>query len=518
MASARPKPAVLIILDGYGCNPRSEGNAVLAAETPRLREYFGQSPACLLSASGASVGLPAGQMGNSEVGHLNLGAGRMVYQEFTRISKAIQDGSFFSNPVLVEACRRALKSGGRLHLMGLLSDGGVHSHQEHLEGLLELARREGVPAERVLVHAFMDGRDTPPQSGLEYVRRLEGVLARGLGRLATVSGRYYAMDRDKRWERVEKAWKAMVLGEGPQAATGEEAMRKSYEAGVNDEFVVPTVVGSSRVADGDSVVFFNFRADRARQISRAFVDAGFDGFPRAAFPKAAFVCMTQYDESIPAPVAFPPQSFKNILGEVLAGRGLKQLRLAETEKYAHVTFFFNGGDEKAFPGEERVLIPSPKVATYDLKPEMSAPEVAQEAVKRIESGAYDVVIMNFANSDMVGHTGVYEAAVKALQAVDQAVGRVVEAVLKAGGVALITADHGNSEQMWDYAGRCPYTAHTTHPVPFTLLGLGGGWNLRGDGTLADVAPTLLDVLGIAQPPEMTGQSLIAGRPSQGGPA
>ena len=509
MSSQSFKPAVLMILDGYGYNPREEGNAVLAAKTPNLNRYLTQYPSTYLAASGEFVGLPTGQMGNSEVGHQNLGAGRVVYQELTRVSKAIKDGVFFSNPELLKAVAAAKDSGGSLPLMGLLSDGGVHSHQEHLEALLKLAKGQGLPASRVLVHAFLDGRDTPPQSGLGFVKRMQAILAQGLGRFATVGGRYYGMDRDQRWDRVEKHWQAMVEGQAPVYQSAVEAVEASYAAGKNDEFMLPTVIGSSKVQDGDSIIFFNFRADRARQISRAFVDPAFAGFKRARSPKAHFTCLTQYDETLPAPVAFPPQSLKNILGEVLAAKGLKQLRLAETEKYAHVTFFFNGGEEKVFPGEDRALVPSPKVATYDLKPEMSAYEVAEEAVRRIDSGLYDVIIMNFANSDMVGHTGVFGAALKALEAVDACVARVTEAALAKGGVVFITADHGNSEQMLDYAGHCPFTAHTTNPVPLAIIGLGQSGNFLGDGMLADVAPTLLEVIGVEKPVEMTGSSVIA---------
>lgn len=505
-----PKPAVLVILDGYGHSPRHEGNAVEAAHTPHLKSWLSKGPSCLIAAAGEAVGLPAGQMGNSEVGHLNLGAGRVVYQEITRIHKAIADGSFFRNQVLLQACQRAKATGGNLHLMGLLSDGGVHSHQQHLEALLELAQKQGLPGTRVLVHAFLDGRDTPPRSGKDFVERLQKFLAKGLGRLATVTGRYYAMDRDNRWERVEKAWLAIAEGIGTQAASGLAAVEASYEAGLSDEFMLPTVIGKSRVEDGDSVLFFNFRADRAREISRTFVEPDFKGFARPRFPKIGFVCLTQYDKDLAAPVAFEPQSMNGLLGEVLAKAGLKQCRLAETEKYAHVTFFFNGGVEKAFEGEDRVLVPSPKVATYDLKPEMSAEGVADEGVRLVGEGKHEVIIVNFANSDMVGHTGVFDAAVKALEAVDASLNRLVEAVLAKKGVVLITADHGNSEQMLDFAGNVPFTAHTTNPVPFILLGYDRPFNLRGDGSLADIAPTLLEILGVPKPPEMSGQSLMVG--------
>jgi 2,3-bisphosphoglycerate-independent phosphoglycerate mutase len=512
---SRPKPALLIILDGYGYSPRQEGNAVAAAKTPHLKSWLREQPSCLIAAAGEAVGLPAGQMGNSEVGHLNLGAGRVVYQEITRISKAVSDGSFFLNDALLQACKRAKATGGSLHLMGLLSDGGVHSHQAHLEALLELAKRQGLPGNRVWVHAFLDGRDTPPKSAPVYLEKLQASLAGGKsGRLATLTGRYYAMDRDNRWERVEKAWRAMVEGEGTVSESPAGTLEASYAGGVTDEFVPPAVLGAASykgIQDGDSLIFFNFRADRAREISRAFVDPDFKGFPRPRFPKISFVCLTQYDRDLPAPVAFAPQSMNGLLGEALASAGLKQCRLAETEKYAHVTFFFNGGVEKAFEGEDRVLVPSPKVATYDLKPEMSAPGVAGEALKLVESGKHDVVIINFANSDMVGHTGIFDAAVSALEAVDEALGQVVQAVLAKGGSVLITADHGNSEQMVDFTSAGPFTAHTTNPVPFVILGQGKKLNLRGDGSLADVAPTLLEILQIPKPAEMTGTSLIAGR-------
>jgi 2,3-bisphosphoglycerate-independent phosphoglycerate mutase len=463
MSSQSFKPAVLMILDGYGYNPREEGNAVLNAKTPNLDRYLTQYPSTFLAASGEFVGLPTGQMGNSEVGHQNLGAGRVVYQELTRVSKAIKDGVFFSNPELLKAVAAAKDSGGSLHLMGLLSDGGVHSHQEHLEALLKLAKGQGLPASRVLVHAFLDGRDTPPQSGLGFVKRMQAILAQGLGRFATVGGRYYGMDRDQRWDRVEKHWQAMVEGQAPVYQSAVEAVEASYAAGKNDEFMLPTVIGSSKVQDGDSIIFFNFRADRARQISRAFVDPAFAGFKRARSPKAHFTCLTQYDETLPAPVAFPPQSLKNILGEVLAAKGLKQLRLAETEKYAHVTFFFNGGEEKVFPGEDRALVPSPKVATYDLKPEMSAYEVAEEAVRRIDSGLYDVIIMNFANSDMVGHTGVFGAALKALEAVDACVARVTEAALAKGGWCSSPLTMATASRCWITPAIAP--SRPTPPTP-----------------------------------------------------
>ena len=507
----------LIILDGWGYRAEARYNAVAGARTPHFDRLFGRHPWTTLGASGMDVGLPDGQMGNSEVGHLNLGAGRIVYQDYTRINLAIQDGSFFENPVLTEACDRAKAGGGSLHLMGLLSDGGVHSHQEHLYALVELARRRGLA--RVFIHAFLDGRDTPPQSGLGYVRALEGVLARkGVGRIATVSGRYYAMDRDKRWDRIKRAWDALVRGEGPRAPSAADAVEAAYAEGQTDEFVVPRVItdASGRpvatVRDGDAVIFFNFRADRARQLTRAFTQPDFDGFEVDGRPELAyFATFTLYDETFGLPVAFPPEHLRNIFGEVVSAAGLRQLRIAETEKYAHVTYFFNGGEETPFPGEDRVLIPSPReVATYDQKPEMSAFGVRDRLLQEIDRDVYDLVVVNFANLDMVGHTGIYEAAVKAVEAVDACVGAVVEAFTAKGYACLITGDHGNAEEMWDEAAGQPHTAHTTNRVPCILVDpRNPGLRLRSDGILADVAPTLLAIMGLPQPAEMTGRPLAS---------
>ena len=452
-------------------------------------------------------------MGNSEVGHLNIGAGRIVYQDLTRISKAIDDGDFFTNPVLLDCIARTKAAGGRLHLAGLLSDGGVHSHNTHLYALLRLAKREGL--QDVFVHCLMDGRDTPPKSGAEYLAQLEGEIDRiGVGRIATVIGRYYAMDRDNRWERVEKAYAAMVYGEGELFASAALAIEKSYLDGVTDEFVLPSVIADGgeavgRLGDGDGLIFFNFRSDRAREITRTFTDPDFSGFPRKSWPRlASYVCMTTYDETFRLPVAFGPEELKNILGEVISTAGLTQLRIAETEKYAHVTFFFNGGSEVPFPHEERVLIPSPKeVATYDLKPEMSAYPVTEELLKRLDEGKYDLIVLNFANADMVGHTGILAAAVRAIETVDDCVGRLVEKVRAKGGKVIITADHGNAETMVDENGG-PHTAHTTDRVPLILVDDSRkGARLR-PGILADIAPTILELLGLPQPPEMTGKSLI----------
>ncbi|MDD3294360.1 MAG: 2,3-bisphosphoglycerate-independent phosphoglycerate mutase [Geobacteraceae bacterium] len=509
-----PKPLLLMILDGWGINPHRENNAVALAAPPVMGRLLSDYPSSELNASGMAVGLPEGQMGNSEVGHMNIGAGRVVYQDLTRITKAIQDGSFFRNDVLLDCLARTRDSGGRLHLAGLLSDGGVHSHNTHLYALLELARREGIG--EVFVHCFLDGRDTPPRSGSGYVAELESEMTRlGIGRIATVTGRYYAMDRDNRWERVEKAFRAMVDGEGLFFADAAEAVSASYAEDVTDEFVLPSVMteGDSPVGtlrDGDGFVFFNFRSDRAREITRALTDQNFTGFRRSARPAlAAYVCMTEYDETFGLPIAFRTEELKNILGEVVSLAGLRQLRIAETEKYAHVTFFFNGGNETPFPGEDRVLVPSPKeVATYDLKPEMSAFGVAEELVKRVNEDIYDFIVLNFANADMVGHTGSLDAAIRAVSAVDACVGRVVNAVLSRGGSLLITADHGNAENMADESGN-PHTAHTCNPVPLLLVD-DSMRNIRlRRGILADIAPTILKLLGISQPDEMTGVSLLS---------
>ncbi len=502
------KPLALIIMDGFGDRREESGNAIRAASTPNLDRIFAENPRTDIGASGMDVGLPEGQMGNSEVGHTNIGAGRVVYQELTRITKAIDEGTVYQNPVLTEAMESAKAKGTALHLMGLLSDGGVHSHQRHLYGLLEMAKRHGL--QRVYIHCFMDGRDTPPSSGKDYIQALLRETERiGVGRIATISGRYYAMDRDNRWERVEKAYDAMVNGRGTQEADPVKVMADSYAAGVTDEFVVPTVCDpAGTIGAEDSVVFINFRPDRAREITRSLVDPEFAGFAREkGLLPLCYVCMTQYDATMPGVrVAFPPQSLKDTFGQYISDRGLTQLRIAETEKYAHVTFFFNGGVEAPCPGEDRALIPSPKVATYDLKPEMSAFEVTDEVIGRLESGKYDVIILNYANCDMVGHTGVFDAAVKAVETVDQCVGRMVAKIQELGGAALITADHGNADQMWDEEGK-PFTAHTTNPVPFVAVGTGAK-ALRDGGRLADIAPTMLEVLGLPQPQEMDGRSLL----------
>ena len=502
------KPLVLCILDGFGHNPDNYGNAIAAAKKPNLDRLFASCPNTLIGASGMDVGLPDGQMGNSEVGHTNIGAGRIVYQELTRITKSIADGDFFENEALVTAMKNAAQEGHALHLMGLLSDGGVHSHNTHLYGLLEMAKRSGV--KEVYVHCFMDGRDVPPTSGKEYIEQLEAKMAEiGVGKIASVMGRYYAMDRDNRWDRVEKAYAAMVYGEGVKADSAVKVMEDSYAADVTDEFVVPAVIaGGGRIKAGDSVVFFNFRPDRAREITRTLVDPEFNGFERrnGLFP-LTYVCFTQYDATMPGVlVAFHPQSLVNTFGEYISKLGKTQLRIAETEKYAHVTFFFNGGKEEPYAGEDRALIHSPKVATYDLKPEMSAYEVCDEMIRRIESGKYDVIILNFANCDMVGHTGVFDAAVKAVEAVDTCVGRIAEALEKCGGAMLLTADHGNADKMYEPDGS-PFTAHTTNLVPFLVFGVPGA-KLREGGRLADIAPTMLKVMGLEQPAEMTGESII----------
>ena len=505
------KPLVLMILDGWGINPSPVHNAVALAKTPNLTKYLAEYPHTAIKTSGMAVGLPDGQMGNSEVGHLNLGAGRIVYQELTRVTKSILDGDFFTNPVLLECIAKVKASGGRLHLSGLLSDGGVHSHNNHLYALLELAKREGL--RDVFVHCLLDGRDTPPQSGAEYLAQLEAEIVRiGVGKIATVMGRYYAMDRDNRWDRVEKAYNAIVRGVGEPRSSAKEAVEKSYAAGVHDEFVVPVVIAeNATVNDGDGFIFFNFRSDRAREITRALALDNFDGFERGTHPElAGYVCLTEYDATFGLPIAFGSTELSNILGGVISDAGLKQLRIAETEKYAHVTFFFNGGAETPFPGEDRALIPSPKdVATYDLKPEMSAVQVTEKLLKLLGQDIYDVIFLNFANCDMVGHTGVEAAAIKAVEAVDACAGRIVAEVLKRGGAVLITADHGNAEQMQDENGE-PFTAHTTNPVWFVLVDNSHkGVVLREGGRLADVAPTMLKMLGLPQPKEMTGESLIA---------
>ena len=497
-------PTTLIIMDGYGLNPDSQGNAVAAARTPVLDKLFATCPHTTLSASGLDVGLPDGQMGNSEVGHTNIGGGRVVFQDLPRINRAIEDGSFFENEAYCAAMDACLKHDSALHLYGLLSDGGVHSHTNHVWALLKMAKIRGL--HKVYIHAFLDGRDVSPTSGKDFVAEAVAKCKEiGVGKIATVMGRYYAMDRDKRWDRLERAYDAMVYGEGIQNSDPVDAVAKSYRDGVTDEFVEPVVCDKDgTISDNDSIIFFNYRPDRAREITRAFVDPAFDGFQRQFFP-VTYVCTTEYDASMPnVLVAFPRVAVKNGLGEYLSSMGMTQLRIAETEKYAHVTFFFNGGVETVYPGEDRVLVNSPKVATYDLQPEMSAVEVTDQCVERIESGAYDVIILNFANCDMVGHTGVFDAAVKAVETVDTCVGRVVDATRAMGGIAMITADHGNAEIMVKNDGS-PMTAHTTDPVPFIVVGAAVELH---PGRLADIAPTILDVMGLACPPEMDGKSLI----------
>lgn len=500
------KPLILMILDGFGIAPE-KGNAIKAANKPNIDRLFSSNPVTQIGASGMDVGLPDGQMGNSEVGHTNIGAGRVVYQELTRITKSIEDGDFFENEALCKAMDNALKNGTSLHIMGLLSSGGVHSHNTHLYGILEMAKRKGLT--KVYVHAFLDGRDVPPSSGKNFVEECCNKMQEiGIGKIATVIGRYYAMDRDNRWERVSKAYEAMVYGEGNKADNAVAAVEKSYADEVTDEFVIPTVIdGGDTIKANDSVIFYNFRPDRAREITRTFVDPDFNGFERKnGFFPLTYVCMTQYDATMPnVEIAFKPESLKNTFGEYISDKGLTQLRIAETEKYAHVTFFFNGGVEKQYKNEDRILVKSPAVATYDLQPEMSAYEVTDKLVAAIESGKYDVIILNFANCDMVGHTGVFDAAVKAVEAVDTCVGKVTDAIAKMNGVALITADHGNADKMVDTDGE-PFTAHTTNPVPFCVVGY--PCKLRTGGKLADIAPTMLEILNIEQPAEMTGQSLI----------
>ncbi|MDF2636401.1 MAG: 2,3-bisphosphoglycerate-independent phosphoglycerate mutase [Pelosinus sp.] len=505
-------PIALVILDGWGMGDEQDAfNAISRSEIPHMKLLTELYPSTTLTCSGEAVGLPEGQMGNSEVGHLNIGAGRVVYQELTRITKEIREGEFFKNPVLVNAVEQAKAKDGALHLMGLVSDGGVHSHINHLYALLELAKRHDL--KKVYVHAFLDGRDVPPSSGIEYIKALEEKIKEiGIGSIATVAGRYYAMDRDKRWERVEKAYNAMVCREGEEAVSASEAVETSYKQGKTDEFVAPTVIagcGDCGIKANDSVIFFNFRPDRARELTRVFIDEKFDGFVRCGgLLPINFASMTQYDETVVVPVAYKPQLLKNTLGEVLENNGLTQLRIAETEKYAHVTFFFNGGDEKPYPGEDRILVASPKVATYDLKPEMSAIEVTDKLVEAIKTGKFDVIILNYANSDMVGHTGKLDAAMKAVTTVDNCVGRVVEAMRSQGGITLITADHGNAEKMLDHVTGEPFTAHTTNEVPLVLVSEKHRGRAMKKGILADLAPTILDLAGVTIPEEMTGKSLI----------
>ncbi len=504
------KPVVLMILDGYGLNDNAEANAVAQGKTPVMDELMNTCPFVKGNASGMAVGLPEGQMGNSEVGHLNMGAGRIVYQELTRITKEIQDGTFFENPALLKAVENCKANGSALHMMGLLSDGGVHSHNTHLYGLLELAKRNGL--EKVYVHCFLDGRDTPPASGKEFAEALQAKMEEiGVGQIASVMGRYYAMDRDNNWDRVKLAYDAMTKGEGLTAKCGVCGIQASYDKDETDEFVKPTVCeGAASVQDGDSVIFFNFRPDRAREITRAFCDDAFTGFDRGARKDITFVCFSDYDPTIPnKDVAFHKVAVTNTFGEWLAANNLKQARIAETEKYAHVTFFFNGGVEEPNEGEDRVLVNSPKdVATYDLKPQMSAYEVCDKLTAAIRSDKYDVIIINFANPDMVGHTGVMDAAVKAVEAVDECVGKAVGAIKEGDGVMFICADHGNAEMLVDYETGEPFTAHTTNQVPFILVNYDADYTLKEGGCLADIVPTMIEIMGMEQPVEMTGKSLL----------
>ena len=505
------KLTMLMILDGFGNNTNPSGNAVQIAKTPNIDELMKTNPTTQIYTSGLNVGLPDGQMGNSEVGHTNIGAGRIVYQELTRITKTIEDGDFFSIPELCMAIENCKKNNSKLHIMGLLSDGGVHSHIRHMYAILELAKRKGF--EDVYVHCFLDGRDTPPASAENYILKLEEKMQeKEVGKIATISGRFYAMDRDKRWQRIQKAYDAMVKGEGVKATSAVMAIESSYQKEVFDEFVEPTVICNSdkpiaKIEDNDSIIFFNFRPDRAREITRTLVDKNFNEFETVKLKNLYFVCFTQYDETMPnVKVAFKPTELKNTFGEYISNCGLTQLRIAETEKYAHVTFFFNGGNEKQYEGEDRILVPSPKVETYDLKPEMSAYEVTENVLEAIKSQKYNSIILNYANPDMVGHTGNLEAAVKAIETIDECVGKVVEAIKNVDGVLLITADHGNAEQMIDYKTGEPHTAHTTNPVPLILIGIE---NVKlKEGKLADLAPTMLDIMGLKKPEEMTGESLL----------
>ncbi len=507
------KPTVLMILDGYGLNENHRANAVYEASTPVMDKLMAECPFVKGYASGLAVGLPDGQMGNSEVGHLNMGAGRIVYQELTRITREIEDGDFFKNEALLAAMKNAKENDSSIHFMGLLSDGGVHSHITHLYGLLEMAKREGL--KKVYVHCFLDGRDTPPASGKGYIEALQKKMKEiGVGEIGVISGRYYAMDRDNRWDRVELAYKALTQGEGVKGADAAEAVQASYNNGKTDEFVLPTVIEKNGkpvtvISDKDSIVFFNFRPDRAREITRAFCDDDFRGFPREKRLDITYVCFTDYDDTIQNKlIAFHKVQLHNTFGEYLAAHGMTQARIAETEKYAHVTFFFNGGVEEPNKGEDRILVKSPKVATYDLQPEMSAPGVCDKLVEAIKSGKYDVIIINFANPDMVGHTGVEAAAIKAVEAVDECVGRAVDAIKEVNGQMFICADHGNAEQLVDYETGEPFTAHTTNPVPFILVNADPKYALRENGCLADIVPTLIQLMGMEQPAEMTGNSLL----------
>ncbi|MCI6649538.1 MAG: 2,3-bisphosphoglycerate-independent phosphoglycerate mutase [Lachnospiraceae bacterium] len=507
------KPYVLLIMDGFGLNDNPKANAVAQANTPVLDGLVKQYPFVKGAASGLAVGLPDGQMGNSEVGHMNMGAGRIVYQELTRITKSIEDGDFFKNEELVGAFENAKKNGKSVHLWGLLSDGGVHSHNTHLYALLEMAKRQGV--ENVYVHCFLDGRDTSPTAGKDYIAELEEKMKEiGVGKIATISGRYYAMDRDNRWDRIEKAYRALTKGDGNEAASAKEAIEASYAADKTDEFVIPCVIKENgkpvaTVQDGDSVIFFNFRPDRAREMTRVFCADEFDGFDRGERVKTDYVCFVQYDDTIPnTKIAFKKEELSNTFGQFLADHGMTQARIAETEKYAHVTFFFNGGVEEPNKGEDRILVKSPKVATYDLQPEMSAPEVCDKLCTAIRSGDYDVIIINFANPDMVGHTGVLPAAIKAVETVDTCVGKAVEALKEMDGVMFICADHGNCEQEINYETGEPLTSHTTNPVPFILVNADSSYGLREGGKLCDIVPTLIELMGMEKPKEMTGESLL----------
>ena len=507
------KPTVLLILDGFGLSERSDHNAIAMAETPVLDRLMKECPSVKGNASGPAVGLPEGQMGSSEVGHLNIGAGRIVLQELERITKAVKDGDFFENKALLMAMNNAKEKGTSLHIYGLVSDGGVHSHNSHLYALLEMAKREGL--DKVYVHCFMDGRDTPPKSGTDFIRALQEEMEKiGCGKIATVSGRYYAMDRDNNWDRIEKTYRALTIGEGITAGSAEEAVAQSYRKGDTDEFILPTVIMEdgapvTTIGDGDSIIFFNFRPDRAREITRTFCCDEFSDFDRGSRKQVTYVCFTDYDETIPnKEIAFGREIIPNTFGEWLAANNLKQARIAETEKYAHVTFFFNGGVEEPNEGEDRFLIPSPKVATYDLKPEMSAPEVCDTLVEKIRSGEYDVIIANLANPDMVGHTGNEKAAIEAVSCTDKCIGRVVEAVEEADGQLFICADHGNAETMVDYETGEPLTSHTSNPVPFILVNYDPAYTLREGGCLADIAPTLIEMMGMEKPAEMTGESLL----------
>ncbi|MCL6432719.1 MAG: 2,3-bisphosphoglycerate-independent phosphoglycerate mutase [Leptolyngbyaceae cyanobacterium HOT.MB2.61] len=514
MAQAPVFPVVLVILDGWGYREETDGNAVAAANTPVMDSLWAAYPHTLIRTSGKAVGLPEGQMGNSEVGHLNIGAGRVVPQELVRISDAVEDGTLLSNRALVKVCQEVKRSGGKLHLVGLCSDGGVHSHVEHLLGLLDMAKDQMLS--EVCVHVITDGRDTPPTSGIDSIQRIQTHIdAIGIGRIVTISGRYYNMDRDRRWDRIKQAYDVMTQdGEG-DGRSAIEVLQASYEAGTTDEFVIPTRVAPGAVQPGDGVVFFNFRPDRARQLTQAFVDPNFQGFEREPIRALTFATFTQYDPSFPVLVVFEPQNLDNILGQVIAQHGLRQFRTAETEKYAHVTYFFNGGIEEPFEGEDRELVPSPSVATYDRDPPMSAEKVTSVAITAIEKRIYSLVVINYANPDMVGHTGKMEPTIQALETVDRCLGRLLESVIQVGGTAIIIADHGNAEQMWDSQGN-PWTAHTTNPVPFILVegeglkipGHGTEVPLRADGCLADIAPTILDILKLPQPPEMTGRSML----------